>query len=304
VSYYYSYNSYLQKKFGCRVYKISIDGGFTCPNRDGSKGVSGCIFCDERGSSARTNPLSASVRTQVLRNIVTRQQRYGAKKFIAYFQSFSNTYAPVATLQKTYNEAIASHPDIVGLSIATRADCVDKEKLALIKSYQKTLDLVTIEYGMQTIHDVTLDRIGRKETHSDFMRALEQTQQMEIDHCAHVILGLPGETHAMMMETAKQIAACRIQGVKIHILVAMRNTRLGCWFEQGLWGAPEMLETVSLICDFLERLAPDCIIYRIGGNGHPLHGLAPAWVWQNKKEFHQALESEFQRRGTRQGGKS
>ncbi len=303
MPHYYSYNDYLQKKFGCRVYKVSIDAGFSCPNRDGTKGVHGCIFCDERGSSSRTQALSESVTSQIVNNINIRRSRYGAKKFIAYFQSFTNTYAQAAHLKNLYDEAIAAHPDIVGLAISTRADCVDREKLELIAAYRSQVPYVCVEYGLQTIHDHTLKHINRQETHEDFVKAIQMTQELGLDHCAHVILGLPNETHQEMIETAKWIAENKIQGVKIHFLVAMEHTRLAQHYLSGTWKPLSMDEAVSVSCDFLEHLSPECIIYRVGGNGHPQHAIAPQWVWQKKREFSQALDQEFIRRQTRQGSK-
>jgi len=301
MTHYYSYNSYLQKKFGCRVYKVSIDAGFTCPNRDGTKGVGGCIFCDEKGASSRTHCSGVSITDQIRNNINVRKNRYGAQKFIAYFQSFTNTYAPVSHLKTLYDEALQAHPDIIGLAISTRADCIDSEKLELIASYRSRVPYVSIEYGLQTIHDRTLMLINRQETHEDFARALKMTQEFGIDHCVHVILGLPGETSDEMIETAQCIAGYRIQGVKIHFLVAMQQTVLAKYYIEERWKPLSMEEGVSLTCDFLERLPSSCIIYRIGGNGHPLHAIAPEWVWKNKKEFLYAIDREFERRGTRQG---
>jgi uncharacterized protein len=303
MTHYYSYNDFLQKKFGCRVYKVSIDAGFTCPNRDGTKGVHGCIFCDASGSSSRTHGLAVSITNQIINNINVRRSRYGAKKFIAYFQSFTNTYAPVFHLKQVYDEAIQAHEDIVGLAISTRADCIDREKLELIASYQTRVPYVCVEYGLQTIHDHTLNKINRQETHEEFVRALELTQEMGLDHCVHVILGLPGETPQQMIDTAKRIAAYRIQGVKIHFLVAMEQTLLQQQYAAGIWKPLTMDEAVLLTCDFLEHLSPDCIIYRIGGNGHPRHAIAPEWVWQKKRVFNDAINREFNRRNSRQGSK-
>lgn len=299
MPYYYTYNEFLQKKFGCRVYKICIDGGFTCPNRDGSKGSGGCIFCDEEGSSSRTNPVTSKISDQIVNNIIVRKNRYGGEKFIAYFQSFSNTYGPIAQLKKLYDEAIHAHPDIVGLAISTRADCVDSEKLELIASYRNQVPYVCIEYGLQTIHDRTLLRIHRQEFHSDFVNAINLTRKFGIDYCAHVILGLPGETHEDMMQTAEKIAEYRIPAIKIHFLVIMEKTPLA----KENYSVLSMEEAVTLTCDFLERIPPDCIIIRMGGNGHPLHSIAPNWVWEKKKEFVIAIDEEFKRRSTRQGSR-
>lgn len=217
-----SFNSFFKKKFGCRVYKVSVDGGFSCPNRDGSKSSLGCIFCDATGSSSRT--LAHSMETQILQNIAVRKTRYRAKKFIIYFQSFSNTYAPVEKLKSLYDTAIATHPDIIGLSVSTRPDCIDEEKMALLASYKKKLPFVSIEYGMQTIHNKTLKRINRHETHEDFLKALKLAKQYDLHHVAHIILGLPEENKDDQMATADMCKELEIEGVKIHMLVAMKNT--------------------------------------------------------------------------------
>lgn len=296
-----SYNEELRERFGCRVYKVSIDGGFTCPNRDGTKGYEGCVFCDERGSSSRTHSLHRPITEQIQRNIDVRRSRFGAQKFIAYFQSFTNTYAPVAVLKQRYDEAIEAHPDIVGLSISTRADCVDEEKLSLIAAYRKRVPLVCVEYGMQTVHDKTLQLINRKETHADFLRAFSLTKQFELEHCIHVILGLPNETSQDMKITAERIGEYGIRGVKIHFLVAMDKTQLAHDWNAGSWTPMTMSEAVERTCEFIELLPSDCIIHRIGGNGHPKHALAPDWVWKKKKEFREVLHAEFIRRNSRQG---
>lgn len=299
--YFYSYNEDLKKKFGCRVYKVSIDAGFTCPNRDGSKAFKGCIFCDEQGSSSRTNQQRVSIKDQILTNIQVRRSRYRAEKFIAYFQSFTNTYAPVRRLKALYDEAIQAHPDIIGLAISTRADCVDEEKLALIASYRSRVPYVCVEYGLQTIHEKTLKLLNRHETHEEFAQAMRLTQNLGLDHCVHVILGLPYESHSEMLETANAIAKYNVQGVKIHYLVVMERTVLAEQYALGALRMLSMEEAIVLTCDFLERLPNNCIIYRIGGNGHPCYAIAPDWVWKKKKEVIEGIVQEFKRRNTRQG---
>ena len=300
-AYFKNFNSILRDRFGCRVYKISLDGGFTCPNRDGTKGYNGCIFCDATGSSSRTNALSLPLTQQIENNLKIRKSRYRAKKFIAYFQSFTNTYASCSYLKTIYDIATFSHPDIIGLSVATRSDCIDEKKLALIAKYKKHLPYVCVEYGLQTIHDKTLDIINRKETFSDFLKAYKLTKQIGLEHCVHIILGLPNETYQDMLSTATTLAALGIDGIKIHILVAMKNTYLAKMYEQKKWTPLSFENAISLCCDFLERLPPSCVIHRIGGNGHPLHTLAPIWVYNKKKEFIQEIIKEFQKRKTKQG---
>ena len=206
----YTYNDYLKKRFQTRVYKISLDAGFTCPNRDGTKGKNGCIFCDEKGSSSRTHGDSTPIEQQALVNINVRKSRYGAKKFIAYFQSFSNTYAPCDQLKKIYDKALFSHPDIIGISISTRPDCIDEEKVQMIAEYKKKFPYVCIELGMQSIHDKTLSLINRQESHQDFLAAYALIKKYGLEHCIHIILGLPNESRQNQIETAKNLADLQI----------------------------------------------------------------------------------------------
>ncbi len=301
--YFRSYNSYLQELFHARVYKISIDGGFTCPNRDGTKGRGGCIYCDEKGSSSRAHAPATPIREQVIKNIAVRKSRYRAEKFIAYFQSFTNTYAPCATLKKLYDEAIFASPDIVGLSIATRADSIDEEKLSLIASYQQNLPYVQIEYGLQTIHNRTLSSLNRCESFEDFLHALTLTRQFPIHHCVHVILGLPGESKKEELQTADMLAKLKIEGVKIHFLVALQNTPLALQYQQGLFHPLSFEEQIMRLADFLERLPPETVIHRLSGNGHPQKLIAPLWMKERKKEIVPCLIQEFIKRNTKQGSR-
>jgi uncharacterized protein len=298
---YHSYNDHMRSLFGCRVYKASIDGGFTCPNRDGTKGFGGCIFCDASGSSSRTQDPETDIATQVRRNINFRRSRYRAKKFIAYFQSFTNTYAPVEELRRRYDAAIAVDEDIVGLTISTRPDCLDAATLDLIASYKERLPYVSIEFGMQTIHDTTLTAINRCQTHEDFLRAYEMVRSRDISHCVHVILGLPGESRDDMLATAECLYDLDVEGVKIHLLVAMEETPLATMYHDGLWTPLSFEEYIPLVCDFIERLPEKCILHRVSGNGHPLHVVAPTWVYKQKKAVMEAITAELSHRGTRQG---
>jgi uncharacterized protein len=300
---YRSYNQHLQALFGCRVYKVSIDGGFTCPNRDGTKGSGGCTFCDDTGSSSRTNPRKTSITEQVQTNIDHRRKRFKAQKFIAYFQSFTNTYSSPERLKRLYDEALAADPDIVGLAISTRPDCVDPEILDLIASYKDKVPYVSVEYGLQTIHNHSLALVNRCETYEEFVHAYTMTVERGLDHCVHVILGMPGESHAEMMATADQLAELRVQGVKIHMLVAMENTPIAADFAAGRWQAMSFDEYVSTCCDFLERLHPECIIHRVAGNGHFKHVVSPSWMASERQEVMASIEAEFARRGTRQGSR-
>lgn len=302
TGFYRTYNNYLQELFGCRVYKVSLDGGFTCPNMDGTKGVGGCTFCDETGSSSRTNPKKTNITEQLLANIEHRRSRFKAQKFIAYFQSYTNTYSRIERLKKLYDEAINAHPDVVGLAISTRPDCVDEAKLDLIASYKsETLPYVSVEYGLQTIHNTSLERVNRCETVEDFLQAYQWTTQRQIDHCIHVIIGMPGETWEQMMQTADKLAELKVNGVKIHMLVAMENTPIAEQYKAGLWESMSFDTYVETCVDFIERLHPSCVIHRVAGNGHFKHVVAPKWMAGQRREVMQAIDETFARRGTRQG---
>lgn len=299
---YYPYSQYLKDKFGLKIYKVTLDGGFTCPNRDGTKAIGGCTFCDTTGSSSRAQDRRDSITDQILKNIEKQRKRFGADKFVAYFQSYTNTYAPIERLKSLYDEAMAAHPDIMGLAISTRPDCVDEEKLALIASYEATGRYISVEYGMQTIHNRSLERVNRAETHQDFLDAYALTRQFNLDHCIHIILGMPGESHADMMATADEMARLNVMGVKIHLLCAMEHTPLAKDYLEGRWKPLEQQEYINLVCDFIERLRPDCVIHRVAGNGHHQHVVAPLWL-QRKLELMNEIDAEFARRGSRQGSR-
>jgi radical SAM protein (TIGR01212 family) len=297
---YRPYSAYLREKLGFKTYKLTLDAGFTCPNRDGVKAYGGCTFCDQTGSSSREQDRRDSITDQLLKNMEKQRRRFKAEKFIAYFQSFTNTYASTERLKILYDEAVCAHPDIIGLAISTRPDCVDEEKLGLIQSYQGRVPYVSVEYGLQTIHDHTLARLNRAETYQDFLTAYELTRAMDIEHCVHVILDLPGESHADQMATADALAGLKVHGVKIHLLCAMEKTPLAAEYLRGEWQPLEKDAYVQLLCDFMERLHPETIIHRVAGNGHHQHILAPLWL-QRKLEIMNELEAEFVRRGTQQG---
>jgi radical SAM protein (TIGR01212 family) len=297
---YRAYSDVLKAHFGCRVYKVTLDAGFTCPNRDGAKGVGGCTFCDETGSSSRAQDRRDSLTEQIEKNMVRMRQRFGAEKFIAYFQSYTNTYGSTERLKRLYDEAIDAHPDVVGLSISTRPDCVDETKLDMIARYHQQGAYLCVEYGMQTIHNQTLSRINRCETYADFEQAFTLTRARHISMCVHVILGLPGETRSDMMETAQRLSELQPEGVKIHLLCAMKHTPLALEYEQGTWQPLEQDTYVSLVCDFIEHLDPAIAIHRITGNGHRDGLVAPRWLLK-KHEVLQQVHQEFLRRGTRQG---
>ncbi len=274
---YRDYNGYLREIFGERVQKISLDAGLGCPNRDGTLSRKGCIFCDALGSG--TGALirhGISIEEQIDRARRALKRRYKADKFIAYFQSFTNTYASVVKLKALYDAALAPR-DIVGLSIATRPDCVDHETLSLLASYQER-HLVWLEYGLQSAHDQTLRRINRGHDVATFERAVLMTRNAGLNICAHIILGLPGENREMMIETARFIAGLPIQGVKIHLLYVVEGTPLAHLYRKGGLRCLEQEEYVSLVVDFLELLPSHMVIQRLTGDPGRSKLVAPAWA--------------------------
>ncbi len=268
-------NTYLRSIFGCRVQKITIDAGLSCPNRDGSISTGGCIYCNPRGSGTGAHANGYSVTDQILAGKKALSRRYKAKKFIAYFQSFSNTYAPVDILKKLYEEAL-SIDDIVGLSIGTRPDCVDEQTLNLLEGYAKN-HLIWIEYGLQSAHDKSLVLINRGHDFQCFIDAVDATLNRGIKICAHVILGLPGEERSHMLETAEAIAKIGLDGIKIHLLYVVKGTKLEELYQQSAYKCLGQQEYVDLVCDFLERIPKDMVIQRLTGDPHPEELVAPQW---------------------------
>ena len=295
---YYDLNSYLRNIFGCRVQKISLDAGLTCPNRDGRISTGGCIYCNSRGSGTGASSQGLSITEQIMRDKEFLKKRYKAQKFIAYFQSFSNTYGPYEKLKGLYEEALAID-DIVGLSIGTRPDCVDESVLTLLESYAKDY-LVWIEYGLQSIHDRTLAAINRGHDVECFMGAVDKTRGRGIKICAHVILGLPFEDRHDMLATAKAVATMGIDGIKIHLLYVVKGTRMEKLYLEGKYRCLEQEEYVNLVCDFLELLPPDMVIQRLTGDPHPHELVAPEWSLR-KNETLSRIRETFTERESWQG---
>lgn len=295
---YYDFKSYLRNRFECRVYKLQIDAGFTCPNRDGSIATGGCVYCDGRGSKLRQAGLLPSVREQIKAGkthyVITRD----AVKFIAYFQTFTNTYAPCVKLKALYDEALEDN-DIIGLSIGTRPDCVNDEVIDLLRRYAESHH-VWVEYGLQTIHEDTLKMLNRGHGTEVFADAVRRTAGGKILICTHIILGLPGETRKDMLETARYVAALPIQGIKIHCLLALRGTALGRLYEEGKIRMMEKDEYVKTVCDVLEVLPPDMVIQRLTADGYRDIFLAPEWA-ARKLTVLNSIDREMERRDTCQG---
>ena len=291
-------NSYFRSIFGCRVQKITIDAGLSCPNRDGKISTGGCIYCNTRGSGTGAHAKEHSVTDQILAGKKALSKRYKAKKYIAYFQSFTNTYASLETLKSLYEEAL-SIEGVVGLSIGTRPDCVDEPVLKLIESYAKT-HLIWIEYGLQSMHDKSLALINRGHDFQCFKDAVDATLNRGIKICAHVILGLPEEKRGHMIETAKTIAKMGIDGIKIHLLYVIKGTKLEKFYRQGTYKCLEQQEYVDLVCDFLERIPGDMVIQRLTGDPHPEELVAPQWSTQ-KAQTLSLIKETLEERDSWQG---
>lgn len=295
---YYAFSTFLRERFGSKVYRVTVDAGFTCPNVDGSVAVGGCVYCDNRSFSPNRRQPRIPIRDQVSKGIDILGRRYGADKYIAYFQAATNTYAPVDKLRRLYDEALA-HPQVVGLAIGTRPDCVPDDVLDLIQSYARDR-YVCLELGLQTIHDRSLDWMNRGHHYDAFVDAVRRSQGRGVDVCAHVILGLPGESRADMLATADAIAGLPIQAAKIHNLHVVKDTPLEEQYRAGQAPLFERDEYVGLVCDFVERLPAEMVIHRLSGDAPPEYLVAPLWCL-DKSALLAAIDAELLRRDSWQG---
>lgn len=296
--YYRSYNRYLKETFPYKVYKVAIDAGFSCPNIDGTVAYGGCAYCDNKSFSPNSRTAPRPIREQILSGMEFYRRRFGAEKFIVYFQAFTNTHGPVEHLKKLYDEALAL-PDVVGLSIGTRPDCVPEPVLDLLSDYHRRTQL-WIEYGLQSIHDATMTPLNRAHTYDQFLDAVGRTQRRGLRIFTHVILGLPGETPAMMMQTADEVARLNLDGIKIHHLYISKDTALAKLHQRLPIKTLSLKDYVSLTCDFLERMPPTVVIERLMGELNEDYVVAPRWG-RTKSEILQLIDHEFERRESRQG---
>lgn len=295
---YFAYNFFLRQRFGQRVQKVSIDAGFTCPNVDGTVATGGCTFCDNRSFSPSRRLPRTKISEQIDEGIRRLRRRYDCDKFIAYFQPATNTYAPVAKLESLYQQALA-HPLIAGLAIGTRPDCTPDDVLDLLERLAQTCYL-SVEFGIQTIHDRSLDDMNRGHHHDATVDALTRSRGRGFEICAHVMLGLPGESHADMLATAREVARLPIDAVKIHNLYVVKGTPLA---DQHARGELKLLDRdtyIQVLVDFLELLPPTVVVERISGDAPPDYFVAPSWCL-DKPGLRQAFHHELQRRDTWQG---
>ncbi len=295
---YRTLSSALRERFGCRVRKITVDAGLTCPNRDGTSGTGGCIYCNEKGSGTGAGSNGVSITEQLETAKEFLGKRYKAKKFIAYFQSFSNTYAPLETLRKLYREAMAVD-DVVGLSIGTRPDCVGDDVLDMIAELGKDT-YITIEYGLQSIHDRTLKLINRGHTSDVFRDAVIRTRKRGIDVCVHIIFGLPGESSEDMLSTVQALAGMDIQAIKIHLCYVIRGTALHEMYKSGKYVPMTREEYIDIVCESIAMLPRDVIIHRLTGDPHPEELITPEWALEKQKNL-QMIREVLNSRGIHQG---
>lgn len=294
---YHSLDYELKQKYGEKVYKIALDAGMTCPNRDGTCGIRGCIFCSEGGSGD-----FAAKGTTIAMQLEQGKQYFHSKKigtkFIAYFQSYTNTYAPVAKLEQIYREAL-DEPTVVGISIATRPDCLGRDVLSLLDRLNREYDdkFLWIELGLQTVHEQTAQLIRRGYPLPVFETALTQLHAISIPVIAHVILGLPGETKEMMLETCVYLVQKHISGIKLQLLHVLKNTDLAQIYEKKSFEILDFMEYIDIVISCLEVLPPDMVIHRVTGDGPRDLLIAPLWSLDKRRVLN-ALHQEMKRRGT------
>jgi len=299
---YLDFNTYLRSVYGCRVQKITLDAGFSCPNRDGRISTGGCIYCNPRGSGTGAHARGESVTGQLRAGQAALARRYKAQKFIAYFQAFTNTYGPLEQLRALYDEALAVQ-DVVGLSVGTRPDCVNDGVLELLQEYAAAGSMVWLEYGVQSARDTTLARINRGHDFACVEKAVNAARNRGILLCAHIILGLPGETRADMLHTAAEMARLGLDGIKIHLLYVVKDTPLADLYHRGHYQCLSFEQYVKLVCDVLERLPADMVIQRLTGDPHPAELVAPDWAREKRKTL-DAIGRTLADRGTCQGSRA
>lgn len=295
---YHSLDYMLRERFGEKVYKVTLNGGMSCPNRDGKLGTRGCIFCSAGGSGDFAADSSLSITEQIDRQISILSAKRPIHKYIAYFQAFTNTYAPVEYLEKIFTEAL-SHPGIAALSIGTRPDCLGKDVVTLLSRLNRQKP-VWVELGLQTIHEKTAAYIRRGYPLSCFEDAVRRLRSEDIEVIVHTILGLPGESTQDILNTMEYLNHQDIQGIKLQLLHVLRGTDLASDYEKGLFCTYERDEYISLVISCLEHLRPDMVIHRITGDGPKDLLIAPLWA-SRKREVLNLLHHQMKENHNYQG---
>ena len=295
---YYTWNYYLRQTFGGKVCKIPLDGGFTCPNIDGAKGTGGCSYCSGRGSGDFAGDPALSIPEQLAQGAAAFSGKWPNARYIAYFQAHTNTYAPLPLIRERL-EAALGQPGVVGLSVATRGDCLPEEVADYLAQLSQRIWLMG-ELGLQTIHEETARRINRCHTLPEFLEGYRRLTERGIPVCIHLIDGLPGETREQMLETVRAVAALEPHSVKIHLLHLLRGTPLGEEYRRFPFPLPSREEYVRLVCDQLELLPPRTVIQRLTGDGPKDALLAPLWSLKKGVVLNE-IDKELYRRDSWQG---
>lgn len=295
---YHSLDYMLKERFGEKVYKLTLDGGMTCPNRDGKLGTRGCIFCSAGGSGDFAADRSLSITEQIEQQKSLIRSKRPVEKFIAYFQAYTNTYAPVDYLRRVFTEAIL-HPDIAAVSIGTRPDCLGTDVLDLLEELNRRKP-VWVELGLQTIHEDTARYIRRGYPLSCFETAVHNLRRRDLDVIVHTILGLPGEDREHMLATIRYLNTQPIQGIKMQLLHVLKNTDLAADYLAGKFQVLSREEYLDLVISCLERLSGDIVIHRVTGDGPKDLLLAPLWSGAKRTVLNQ-LHRQMKERGTWQG---
>ena len=278
---YYSFNKYLRERFGCKVYKISINGGFTCPNRDGTLGTGGCIFCSAGGSGDFAESPELSITQQIENGKERVKNKIKSGKYIAYFQAFTNTYAPVEVLREKYTEAV-NHRDIVMLSVATRPDCLPNEVIDLLKEINN-IKPVSVELGLQTIHEKSAEYIRRGYNLECYNDAVRRLKEAGLEVVCHIILGLPGESKKDMLQSVEYACNSGIDGIKLQLLHVLRGTDLAKDYEAGKFKTLTFEEYLDIIKDCIKVIPKNIVIHRLTGDGAKKDLIAPLWSADKKR---------------------
>ena len=293
-----AYGSFLRRRFGCRVSKVNVDGGFTCPNRDGSRGTGGCIYCDNSSFSPKGTLAVIPIEEQMAAGMAYHRIRLKSDRFIVYFQKFTNTYAPAERLSDLYRRAL-DHPDVVGISVGTRPDSITDQAIDLLSELARDR-YVCVELGLQSMDDAILAGINRGHTLAEYLGTVDRLAGRGIDICTHLIYGFPGETRSGFMKSARLMAGLPVNSIKLHQLHAVAGTRLAQLYREGSYLPITLSEYVETACDFLEELPARISIQRLYGSAPLAIRVAPNWNLKNNQMWY-AVVNELKRRGSWQG---
>lgn len=295
---YHTFNYFLRHHFGCKVAKVSLDAGFTCPNLDGTKGTGGCTYCSSRGSGDFAGDVHLPLDRQFEQVRQMMDHKWEDTLYIPYFQAHTNTYAPLPVLREKFEQAL-NFPNVTGLAIATRADCISDETADYLGELAQRTYL-EVELGLQTIHDVTGQRINRCHSYADFLRGYQKLRDRGVQVCVHIIDGLPGEDHQMMLETARELSRLSLHSIKIHLLHVLKGTVMAEQLQRGEFRLLEREEYVNIVCDQLELLPPELIVQRVTGDGEKEALVGPMWSLKKLCVLNE-IDKELVRRDSWQG---